>query len=148
MSLVSKLYSSINLLYPAASSVVLSCFLCTFSTNPITAASLVLTSLIKQGTDFSPASLEALSLLSPAISLYSLGPTSWTIKGCKIPFLVIDWLSSDSFSLSKFVRACVSLLLIKDISISIALNSLTFVSVISELSDLFICSNSFHDFFC
>ena len=68
ISFAFKPYVSCRLLYPSASSMVLSCDLCTFSTRPKTAASLSVTSLTKQGIVLSPAALLARSLLSPAIN--------------------------------------------------------------------------------
>jgi len=67
-----RLCFSLRFLYARASSIELSWLLWIFSTRPRTAASLLLTSLITQGTNFKPASFEALSLLSPAISSYWL----------------------------------------------------------------------------
>ena len=65
--------------------------LCKFSINAISATALSLLSSTIVGISDSPASLEALKRLSPAIIWYLPSAYSRTSIGCKSPFSLIEY---------------------------------------------------------
>ena len=94
--------SLLSLSKPLASSTGLRSSLCRFSIKAETSASWSCFWSTRHGIEVNPAFLDALNLLSPAITSNSFNPSSLTRIGERTPWFFMEFVSSSSFPSSKF----------------------------------------------